>query len=277
MTKRFDLKFWAGFLVTIVAAIIPYFLWKADVNSRSLHFRQLSQTSLLSDQSGSIPDLKIEVAGKQVASVYLTVFELLHDGSKPIPSADFESQIELIPQKNTTVVNARLTGSNPNDLGASFDTSANSVRLNPMLINPGDSLTIAIVTTGEKPVFRSKARIAGVQNVPIIVATNDQPSILKSGLGFMFALFCLTVSSALSDSGRSKGVFLRPRMSWLGYFVSAASGSTMLVALLSAWGVEGTVPFLVVMTFTFGVGALLASWLNKSPSKCAAGAEALSP
>ena len=263
MTIRFDWKFWVALLATLAGVLVPVWLWRADLSSRSLHFRQLSQTSLHPPESDKVPDLTISVGGVELAKPYLTVLELVNDGVKPVPTADFESSLELVVQEGTSIARARVTETKPTDLAASVEWQNQSVKIKPLLINPGDSLTLAVITGGEAPNFRTRARIAGIQSVPILDMRKPATQITR-GVSLLAAAFLfLIAATSVVDALPSKTLRLRPRASFLIFIVTLGGGSMLASLAMDFLGVPGFWPLVGVFGVLAAAAAFASAWLNK--------------
>jgi hypothetical protein len=225
--------------VTIAGVVMPVWLWRADLSSRSLHFRLISQTSLQPADTASLPDLKLTVDGAELVSPFLTVVELLNDGNRPVPSSDFEGPIQLVVSKPSSIVKARITAKNPKELMTQLVTDPSSIQISPFLINPGDSLTIAVVTSGPLPNFEPRARIAGLRTLPIEDSVKGRLTTFEKLLLVLGAVVCMIGPGFVAPWFPLKGVYLRPRAGVLIIFVGGVTAASLMDSALSAWGVYG--------------------------------------
>lgn len=161
----FDWKFYATMFAAIAGIAVPIFIWQVDLSAHSLSVRLASSVALQSTGTTSIPDIQILIDGVNVKTPFLSTLELLNDGSKPISVSDFESPIELNVDQNTQIVRARVISIEPNNLKVELDTNKQSVKLLPLLLNPNDTITIAVITSGSPPNFIAQARIAGISKI----------------------------------------------------------------------------------------------------------------
>jgi hypothetical protein len=91
----------------------------------------------------------------------------------------------------------------------------------PLLLNPKDKITISVLTSGAKPEFTTRARIAGISVVPIDDSVAKQSTVTKTILLFIIS-FALLFSSDLTGSGSAKEpLILRRRAA---FFVSLTTG-----------------------------------------------------
>lgn len=198
MNKFFNWKS-LTLLVTIVSVVVPVWVWRADLSSRSLQFRIASQVALQPDDANSIHGLEVTVDGVLLKSPYISVFELSNDGEKPISSSDFEAPLEIRLGEGATVSRAQVTATNPKDVEATLTWEAQSLKIKPLLLNPRDVVAISILTSGKKPEFTTRARIAGISAVPIEDSAG-KPTKTRTAMLF-FAALLLFIASDITNSG----------------------------------------------------------------------------
>lgn len=160
-----DWKFFATLLATLAGIVVPILLWQSDHASRSLSVRLVSAVALQPEKNPSVEDLQITLDGVKIESPYLSTLELTNDGSKSISANEFESPLEIRVAENSQVVRARIEHSQPNGIPGTLVSDKNIIKLQPLLLNPSDTLTLAIITSGGQPIFVPQARIAGVSKV----------------------------------------------------------------------------------------------------------------
>ena len=239
MMKLPDWKFSIMFLATLAGIAVPVWLWRADSNARSLHFRLVSQTSLQPTETTKVSGLKVSVDGVEIVSPFLSVIELVNDGTKPIPSSDFEAPIELRTQVGASVVRASVTSTSPKNLQANLYTEQQSIQVKPLLLNPTDSVTIAVITTGLSPNFEPRARIAGVLVVPIEDKTTNKRTWAQDAVLLLISFLFFVVATLAMRTTVSRGVYLRPRAAFFMFIPSCIAGLEFLKQLLQARGFDG--------------------------------------
>lgn len=160
-----DWKFVVATVATIAGILVPVWLWQADLSAQSLSVRLASSVALQPTETTSVPDIQISIGGVNIKSPFLSTLVLWNDGSKPILASDFELPIELRVGQGMQIVRSSISSVEPNNLKAEIDTDKQSVKLRPLLLNPEDTLTIAIITSGGQPNFEALARIAGISKI----------------------------------------------------------------------------------------------------------------
>ncbi|OAI00155.1 hypothetical protein A1353_19635 [Methylomonas methanica] len=242
-------------VLTIISVIIPVWIWRSDLESRSLQLRVASQVNLQPDNVGSISGLQVAVDGVPLKSPYLTVLELSNDGDKPIPSADFEAPLEIRLAEGSVVARAQVTETKPKDIEASLSWETQAIKIKPLLLNPKDIVTVSVLTSGKKPEFGARARIAGISVVPIDenvgYASRSQKAVM-----LFFAALLLFVASDITNSGvmSSEPIRLRKRAAILVSTTTGLIGAAVFIGFLDTIGV--TEMSLVVLAF---VGMVFAS------------------
>jgi hypothetical protein len=199
--------------------------------------------------------------GAPLKSPYLSTLELTNDGDKPIPQSDFESPVELRLQTGSTVVRAQATASSPKDLEAKITWEGQVVRLAPLLLNPKDSVNITVLTTGERPMFTPRARVAGVVGVTVDDVSGKAPTIRMKVTLLVAALLMLIASDMTNEGLFSRKAFvLRRRSAILITILTGVSGVALFMGFLDALGIReiwqiglSLIPLLLVTGIAAGI------------------------
>lgn len=225
--KSLDWKFFVTIIATIAGVVIPIYLWQSDLSSHSLELRLRSTTAL--QPASDIQELQVFLNGKKLESPYLSSFELVNTGSKSILSSDFETPVELIAKGGLKVVSAQITDTNPSNIPVkvSFDEQRTSIA--PFLSNPKDTITFSIITSGERPVFEHRARIAGVKEISFEDSSNRGMAYVQIALSLVSALLLLILNLVYLPAALARSKIVVPK--WLGLLtgVSCLIGSTTAI------------------------------------------------
>jgi hypothetical protein len=166
MRPAFDWKFVATTLLAIAGVAVPIFLWQYDLaSSRSLSVQLTSSVALQPETDSAVDGLQVTVDGTKVDSPYLSNLALTNDGSRPILASEFDSPLVVTLNSGAKIVRARVSTTKPNKIPAVVDSDEHSIRLKPLLLNPGDSLSLAVLTAGGRPTFSPAARIVGISKI----------------------------------------------------------------------------------------------------------------
>lgn len=224
-----DWKFFVTIAATIIGVVVPIWIWNADLSSNALSMQITSSIPLQPKVTDSIPDLQVSIDGSIIESPYLTTIKISNSGSKSIPSSSFESPVELRVSDNAKVVRARVTSTQPEDIRAEVSLKENTLLIEPILLNPKDSLTISIITSGKAPLVSPRARISGIPKVTVDENENGKinwkGTIIFGIFGVIFSALYFTYSEASSSS--SKTQITKPiLMATMVAFIFAISMST---------------------------------------------------
>lgn len=255
-------------LITMAGVVVPIWIWRADLTAKSLEFRVASQASLEPAKSGDIKGLQITLGSTPLDRPYLTVVELLNDGSKPIPSSEFEGPVEVRLSGITKIVRAELVSVNPTSLEAKISASEHSISIAPLLLNPEDKLTISVLTSGGPPSFSPRARIVGVTEIKFDDSQGKSHAWKLSGAALLFA-FLLFVASDITNHAFSAGnpVMLRKRAAVLVSSVTGMIGSGLFFIFLWSVGVHSWWQILLAFILLWFVTGIVATLWNYWPNK----------
>lgn len=229
---KIDWKFLTSISAAIVGVLVPVWLWQADFNSHSLSVRFISTVALQPDEATIIPNLKVSIDGIDIESPYLTTLELVNNGSKAIPSGAFESPLELIAVGESKIVRAKIDSAIPNDIKPVMSFNERSVNIQPLLLNPNDQIRLTIITSGKKPKFSPRARIAGIHEITFEETNNKKASWPVGVLFFLLSLTCFILYFIYIDfASDNKPVRITKLLSWFTTMALAlAGGMTTAIA-----------------------------------------------
>lgn len=226
--KTWDWKFVATSVIAIAALVIP----QIDLSSRSLTVRLLSSAALQPAQN--IQNLQISLNGQNVESPYVSTIELANTGSKPITSADFDGALKILISNDAKLVSAEITKTTPKNIPVQVSTSADTMAISPFLSNTKDSVTIAAITSGPRPELEVRARIVGVNEVPLEDTTVQSSSHLQALYGVAIAIGLVFLYFIYGPIAFRNNVIVIPRgLSLCTSIVCALAGARLLTLNLS--------------------------------------------
>lgn len=193
MKISFDWKSWLVLAASIASVVGPLWLWRFDLQSRALSISSSSSTALTPASPHVAADLRVSLAGRTLEAPYSTIIEISNSGSKPILATDIEGNIDLKVVGESKLVQAQVIDKRPRSLAPTLTTSGQTASVQPLLLNPGDQITVAILTENGKPTLLPRARIAGVPDIESIENSVKTKSPLKP-LVNVFAAVLATVS-----------------------------------------------------------------------------------
>lgn len=152
-------------IILIVA--VPLGIYYLGLASHSLRVQIISKTSLHPFDERALPGLTISLEGQELEKPHLTVLEIINDGERPIPASAFESPLEIKIQDSVQIARAEVTVVTPKDLQPKIERGPGVLKLQPLLLNPSDSIRISFITSGGFPEFSSRGRIEGITLISV--------------------------------------------------------------------------------------------------------------
>lgn len=260
-------KYFKGFItfISLLAGLAAIWQFIADLSSRSLEVYVVSQVALTSDTAGTIKGLQVSIDGTAIESPFLSVLQISNNGKKPIPASDFEGNLEIRVPPDAKVIRADVTAALPREIDAKITWDTGSVRIAPLLLNPDDSITISVLTSGKRPAFTPRARVVGVPVVKLSDGTAKTPPWYKTILGLVVAVLFFTISNITETTflGDEQVVYVRKRAALLIMFICGSFGLGAFMLFFQPSGFEGYLWMFGLMFIVVISSAILAGWLNR--------------
>lgn len=259
-------KYSLSTIVAITSIAVPVWLWRADLNSHSMRVHVISRTALQPYTSSAISGLRVSIDGHEIDDPYLTVVDILNDGARPIAATDFESPMEIRVAEGVKIVRHYLTAKHPKDIEPTISEASGALRIEPLLMNPNDSLTVALVTSGGMPVFSARARISGIPSVVLEDRSTTPPPTAYTWYQVIaaFALLTTYMLAARAAIATNRAVVRRRALLFIG--LSAALGSALIsVRLQRIYEISLTNTWPVVVFIVFAAIGL-STYLNRGAS-----------
>lgn len=161
-----DAKWWIATAATIVLGgmSLLYAYWLRATKRLVVEF--VANAPIISPQRPNVP-MFLVIGDRRVAQAYSRVLEVRSAGTQPILARDFDSPLTIQFASNA-ILSARVAASIPRDLSPTLTIAPahDQLTIEPLLLNPSDSLTIEIITT-EPAIKRVHARVAGISAIDI--------------------------------------------------------------------------------------------------------------
>jgi hypothetical protein len=228
-----DWKFLVGSILAVLGLVIPLYLWQVDLSSHSLSLRLVSSSALQPVSSAQFQDLQVTLNGTKITTPYLSSFEMINTGSKPILSSDFESSIEVQGLGNVRLITAQVTGTDPKEIPIKVSVESNRLTIAPFLSNPNDIVSFSVITGEEPPVFKAKARIAGIKEVVLEDASTKKGRPSRLIFSAIFAVLGITLylRFALETIYHGKVTINRPTS----FFIFLTCGAAGVTYTTKTW------------------------------------------
>ncbi len=161
---------WIAIIVipVLLFALTP--LWNSMfAEKKKLEYWTLSKTRLNDETFGvsakAWPEVKATYQGKELADATFVRVVLLNSGGVPIKPEDFEHPITIVASSPGKVLQHRLLKAEPISLSPKLTIVDSGVQLEPLLLNPGDMLTVELFGPDNFDIERLDGRIAGLQAI----------------------------------------------------------------------------------------------------------------
>ena len=199
MQITIDWKFYITLIATLAGILVPL-IWEMNLQAKSLQFRIASQTPLMPDIPNEVAGLNLSIDGIRLERPYLTVLELTNDGNRPIPVAEYGDSIQLSMSNEARIVRVQVTGTDPKGIQPKLTNDSAIINLSPLLLNPEDVITFAVITRGGTPTFNVNARVAGISEVLIddrAIRHNKTKTVIRSLLVTMLLFVYFSCALAI--------------------------------------------------------------------------------
>jgi hypothetical protein len=163
-----------GLIGVVSAIILGVVLFRLQRRRKELGYRVLSETRVVSVEAAVGERVQILYEGQPVSNVYLVVVELVNSGNQPIIPDDYHYPLHIGLGQGARVLAAEQVSSKPNGITApvSITESLERVRVDPVLLNAGDSLGLKFLVTQYGGNLDVDARVVGVREIRTL---GDEP------------------------------------------------------------------------------------------------------
>lgn len=156
---------WAiGILVALVLFIAGAFVNRYFSKTRKDLSYGRSRWPLIKDEVGS--RLQLHFDNKPVGDVSIVMVNLMYKGNEPIRREDYEQEVNFDFEDGARVLSAEVVDVNPGNMKTILVSDSDTqVRLEPVLLNDGNSMTIKMLVENCEKAPSINGRIAGVQRL----------------------------------------------------------------------------------------------------------------
>ena len=181
----FSIEILLGFLAVMAAITVPLIIYFLQKSKKRLAYEVVSNTQLVGIKNEVQNKIKIYYENKLVENVHLVSIRFINSGNQPISIDDFARPINIQLGSNTNILTCEVLEQNPKDLDVSILKMQNRLEIQPLLLNPNDSLTLNILLSDYRGGLEVSARVRGISNIEVY----REPESIKSI--FLFLLFVL--------------------------------------------------------------------------------------
>ncbi len=157
-----------GGLITVAGFAFGLYAYYNPLNAdkKDLIVRPTIQSPIIRDEITN--GLEFTVNGIKTNNVYLNEVELVNSGTVPISKDDFyDSQPAIIDFGDKCEIVSASVDAKPDGFKRriSFSSKGGEVKIEPTLINPGDSAILKVVTANCEPSFTALVDIEGISEI----------------------------------------------------------------------------------------------------------------
>jgi hypothetical protein len=196
----------AGILLAAAAVVASFWIYWLQRQTKELAFGIVSSRRLLTVADEVSSRVRVELDGREIKDLHLTVYGLKNSGRRAVPASDFDRPLSLYfaPEQ---VISAQVSSQAPRNLGAKLLVTDSVVQLEPLLLNPGDHVLIQVLLSPGSPAGQLDGRVIDVADFQPINLRPELPKFHESGL-VLLAAICPIIGLF--------GVFIYPKnLSWL--------------------------------------------------------------
>ncbi len=153
-----------GALFGLVALVVSVWVALRSGQKKRLSIVDPLRMSLIRNADKLADRMEVFFDGAPVRDGALAEVTLLNSGTVEILGADFVEPARFSFGEKARILYAEVIESDPANLGASVQIDSGKVILNPLLLNPTESLRLRVIGTGIEWI-RLNARIAGIRRI----------------------------------------------------------------------------------------------------------------
>lgn len=188
------------FVGVVLAIGVPVAIYQLQKQSKRFAYEIIARTTLLTVREELESKVQVLYDGSPVQSLTVFLVRVWNAGSEPIKSIDFERPLSFsaaAPAQILTVATAVVL---PESLTPELVFEAHSLTLAPMLLNPGDSLTLKVLVKDASASLKPDARIVGVTRIQEGNGASRRLAVV-TGVGML--MFLAAAGVAAFDIGRA--------------------------------------------------------------------------
>ena len=169
---------WTALATLLAAAAIGVSVWLSRRNrTRKSMSYEISVTELVSLHSAADNAkgrIKIYFDDEEIERVHLVEAEIRNTGNVPVMENDFDQPLMIELGEGASPLTVDVADTSPSDLRPQAAGYKTGVVLAPLLLNPGDGLTLKILTRNLRQTPECHYRFVGIAQM--IDASNQGPS-----------------------------------------------------------------------------------------------------
>ena len=180
---------WQFIAVLISILALGVSLWQAynQSHSKKLAYEIESLKRIISHPTEIGLGSLVSFRGIPVSDIDLLSVRIVNAGGEPIHADDFTTPLELHFEPPTQLLSVAVSRTRPNDLVPSLTREELAIGLSPLLLNPGDEISLRILVSKFTRTLTVSGRIVGVSQIDEVV-TAEARYIIYTIIGALFSV-----------------------------------------------------------------------------------------
>jgi hypothetical protein len=183
-----------GALIGILAIMLSLYIFKRQGRLKKLSFEIITNSALVNVKDDVKSKMQILFDNKPVNDLRLLIIRIINSGNEPIVKSDYETPINVEFSDKSEVLETDVIKVLPESMKVQIGNKGKAISIEPLLLNPGDSITIKILLTNLHGNLNVFCRIAGVKEITRLGSDNSSISTFRTDLFFVYIFFDFWVS-----------------------------------------------------------------------------------
>ena len=160
-----DWGFWQVIIGVLFGVISTWAVINGARSRKDLRHKVLYNAPLVSIRDEAKERIKILFDNKPIEDANLAAIEIFNYGRLPVATKDYEKPLAIEMGDKALILSADVIETKPKDLEVSIDIDGSQVKLQPTLLNEGDSITIRVIGSTFNKNLNVAGRVIGVKAV----------------------------------------------------------------------------------------------------------------
>ena len=176
---------------------------------KNLSYQIVSEIEFKSEGLDNWKEFSISYKGVKIENGGITTILIVNSGDTPIYPNEYDGPIKLEAVESSKFVDAKIISLSPKNLKPIISVKEKVLSINPLLLNPGDEITLQMVLGEGLGPLKVSARIGGIHKVSDLDHSRKRNIETISWLYVLYGLLGFTVYSFVTDAVSAKYLFKR--------------------------------------------------------------------
>jgi uncharacterized membrane protein YeaQ/YmgE (transglycosylase-associated protein family) len=196
-----------GATLSLAAIILTFLLLREQRQDKALSYEVLANAPLLNVDGNIRERVQILLDYRPVENIHYLLLRLINTGTVPILPSDFFTPIIIEVQSDAQLLNVEVKDTDPPRVPVAFTIDRNMVKIEPLLLNGDDTISLNILTDKAVQLQAVFARIKNIREISVYAGTDPYrvvwQSITSTGIKIGLAIggtlaFLASLASILS-------------------------------------------------------------------------------